>query len=91
MRAQRYGRIIFISSMAAFTGGILGPHYSASKAGLIGLTHALAVPLAPHGVAVNAVAPALIEPRCWRQTRGCKHSVNGSRLAGSDVPRKSRT
>jgi 3-oxoacyl-[acyl-carrier protein] reductase len=61
MREQRYGRIVLMSSVAAFTGGILGPHYTASKAGLIGLAHALAAPLAPHGVTVNAVAPALIE------------------------------
>lgn len=61
MRQQRYGRIVFMSSVAAFTGGILAPHYTASKAGLIGLAHALAAPLAPHGVTVNAVAPALIE------------------------------
>ncbi|HEX8035214.1 MAG TPA: SDR family NAD(P)-dependent oxidoreductase [Ktedonobacterales bacterium] len=60
MRNRRWGRIVFISSAAAFTGGIIGPHYTASKAALIGLAHALAKPLAPHGVTVNAVAPALI-------------------------------
>ena len=61
MRGREWGRMVFISSVAAFTGGIVGPHYTASKAGLIGLVHALAGPLAPHGVTVNAVAPALIE------------------------------
>jgi 3-oxoacyl-[acyl-carrier protein] reductase len=50
-----------MSSVAAFTGGILGPHYTASKAGLIGLARSLARALAPDGVTVNAVAPALIE------------------------------
>ena len=35
-------------------------HYAASKAGLLGLMHALSASLAPHGVTVNAVAPALI-------------------------------
>ena len=57
---RHWGRVIFVSSVAAFTGGIVGPHYAASKAGLLGLTHALAASLAPHGVTVNAVAPALI-------------------------------
>jgi 3-oxoacyl-[acyl-carrier protein] reductase len=52
--------VIFVSSVAAFTGGIVGPHYAASKAGLLGLMHSLATSLAPHGVTVNAVAPALI-------------------------------
>lgn len=60
MRDRGWGRVVLISSVAAFTGGIVGPHYTASKAALIGLMHALARPLAPYGVTVNAVAPALI-------------------------------
>jgi len=61
MHERKWGRMVFVSSVAAFTGGIVGAHYTTSKAGLIGLVHALAGPLAPHGVTVNAVAPALIE------------------------------
>jgi 3-oxoacyl-[acyl-carrier protein] reductase len=61
MRERGFGRILFISSVAAFTGGIIGPHYAASKAGLHGLAHFLAARLAPAGVTVNALAPALIE------------------------------
>lgn len=60
MRARGFGRVLFISSVAAFTGGLVGPHYAASKAGLHGLTHFLATRMAPHGVTVNALAPALI-------------------------------
>jgi 3-oxoacyl-[acyl-carrier protein] reductase len=60
MRERGFGRVVFVSSVAAFTGGIVGPHYAASKAGLLGLMHWLAASLAPHGVTVNAVAPALI-------------------------------
>jgi 3-oxoacyl-[acyl-carrier protein] reductase len=60
--AQRgWGRLLFISSVAGFTGGIVGPHYAASKAGLHGLTHHLAARVAEAGVTVNALAPALIE------------------------------
>jgi 3-oxoacyl-[acyl-carrier protein] reductase len=60
MRERRFGRVLFVSSVAAFTGGIVGPHYAASKAGLHGLTHFLASRVAPSGVTVNAIAPALI-------------------------------
>jgi 3-oxoacyl-[acyl-carrier protein] reductase len=60
MRDAGFGRILFISSVAAFTGGIVGPHYAASKSGLHGLTHFLASRLAASGVTVNALAPALV-------------------------------
>jgi len=60
MREKGFGRILFISSVAAFTGGIVGAHYAASKAGLHGLTHFLASRLAACGVTVNALAPALV-------------------------------
>jgi 3-oxoacyl-[acyl-carrier protein] reductase len=61
MRGRAFGRILFTSSVAALTGGIVGPHYAASKAGLHGLTHFLASRVARDGVTVNAIAPALIE------------------------------
>jgi 3-oxoacyl-[acyl-carrier protein] reductase len=60
MIERGYGRILFFSSVAAFTGGLVGPHYAASKAGLHGLTHHLASRVADEGVTVNAIAPALI-------------------------------
>ena len=61
MRARRWGRIINLSSVAAQTGGVTGPHYAASKAGLLGLTHSYARHLFKEGITVNAIAPALIE------------------------------
>jgi 3-oxoacyl-[acyl-carrier protein] reductase len=61
MRAKRWGRIINLSSIAAQTGGVTGPHYAASKAGLLGLTHSYARHLVKEGITVNAIAPALIE------------------------------
>jgi 3-oxoacyl-[acyl-carrier protein] reductase len=61
MRARRWGRIINLSSIAAQLGGVIGPHYAASKAGIIGLTHSYAALLAKEGITVNVIAPALIE------------------------------
>ncbi len=61
MMKRRWGRIVNISSIAGRTvPHIAGPHYAASKAGLIGLTRSLASDLAPFGVTVNCVAPGRI-------------------------------
>ncbi|MDP4506810.1 SDR family NAD(P)-dependent oxidoreductase [Nonomuraea turcica] len=61
MTERGFGRVLFMSSVAGFTGGIVGPQYAASKAGLHGLVHFLAARVAARGVTVNALAPALIE------------------------------
>jgi 3-oxoacyl-[acyl-carrier protein] reductase len=61
MRSRGWGRIMFLSSVAAQTGGMTGPHYAASKAGVLGLTHSYARHLFKEGITVNALAPALIE------------------------------
>ena len=66
MRAAKWGRIINLSSVAAQTGGVIGPHYAASKAGIHGLTHSYAAPLAKEGITVNTIAPALIDTEMMR-------------------------
>jgi len=60
MVTRRWGRIINISSVVASRGGRGQAHYAAAKAGLEGLTRALAIELAPRGILVNAVAPGVI-------------------------------
>jgi 3-oxoacyl-[acyl-carrier protein] reductase len=60
MLERGFGRIVLLSSVAAYTGGIIGPHYAASKAGLHGLAHSLSQFASGRGVTVNVVAPALI-------------------------------
>ena len=61
MIERGYGRVLFISSLAALRGGVVGPDYAASKAGLHGLTHFLAARVAAAGVTVNAIAPGFVE------------------------------
>jgi 3-oxoacyl-[acyl-carrier protein] reductase len=61
MRAAKWGRLINLSSIAAQTGGVIGPHYAASKAGILGLTRSYASQLAKDGITANAIAPGLIE------------------------------
>ena len=61
MMKQRYGRIINIASVAGVTGNVGQANYSASKAGVIGLTKATAKELAPRNITVNAIAPGFVE------------------------------
>jgi len=62
MKAQGYGRIVNISSTAGrMVSTLAGAHYTAAKAGLLGLTRAAAKELGPFGITVNAVCPGLID------------------------------
>jgi NAD(P)-dependent dehydrogenase (short-subunit alcohol dehydrogenase family) len=68
MREQRYGRIINISSSAGRMVSTLGgAHYTASKAGLLGLTRAAAKELGPFGITVNAICPGMIDTELTRE------------------------
>jgi NAD(P)-dependent dehydrogenase (short-subunit alcohol dehydrogenase family) len=60
MRERRWGRIINVSSMAGVIGAPRSTPYSASKAGIIGLTRALAMDVAAWGVTVNAICPGAL-------------------------------
>lgn len=61
MRQQKWGRIINIASQLAIKGGTGLSHYSAAKAGVVGLTKALALETAADNVLVNSIAPGPVE------------------------------
>src|SRR5204863_8716373 len=61
MRERGWGRIVQISSVFGAVSRAGRNAYSASKAGLIGLTRSMALELAPHGVTVNAILPGIFE------------------------------
>ncbi len=61
MREQRFGRLIFLSSMAAVNGGIVSTPYASSKAALLGMMRSYAAALIDLRITSNAIAPALVE------------------------------
>jgi len=90
MKAAHFGRIINIASIAARGGGVVGPHYAASKAGMVGLTRYAARELGGFGITVNAIAPAFIEDAGpfveWsgEQLAALKEKVMVSRIGNVD-------
>jgi NAD(P)-dependent dehydrogenase (short-subunit alcohol dehydrogenase family) len=86
MKAQNYGRIINISSSAGRTVSTLGgAHYTASKAGLLGLTRASAKELGQFGITVNAVCPGMIDTELTHEN--ATNELLTRLAAGYPVPR----
>lgn len=82
MASRGFGRIVLVSSVAAYTGGIIGAHYAASKAGLHGLMHSLSQQAAGDGVTVNVVAPALIDSDMLPADPQVREQLSGSLPVG---------
>jgi 3-oxoacyl-[acyl-carrier protein] reductase len=86
MRERKYGRIVNISSLAGRTVSTLGgAHYTASKAGLLGLTRAAAKELGKFGITVNAVCPGMIDTELTHEN--ATPEVLAQLAAGYPVPR----
>jgi 3-oxoacyl-[acyl-carrier protein] reductase len=84
MMKQRSGKIVNISSVVGLMGNVGQTNYSASKAGLIGLTKSAAKELAPRGITVNAVAPGFIETE---MTKNLNEQVKENFLTGIPLKR----
>jgi 3-oxoacyl-[acyl-carrier protein] reductase len=85
LRKSGAGSIVNIGGMSAHTGAAGRPHVVAAKAGLVGLTRALAHDLAPHGVTVNCVVPGLIETRRRSPSAHRSESALGRRGTPEEV------
>jgi 3-oxoacyl-[acyl-carrier protein] reductase len=82
MKAQRYGKIINISSNFAMGGAGFASHYASAKSALSGLVKSWARELAPFNIMVNAVAPGILETDLTRNSIG----VERIRAMAKDVP-----
>ena len=83
MMRQRYGRIIGITSVVGVTGNAGQANYAASKAGMIGMSKALAQEVASRGITVNCVAPGFIESAMTGKLNEKQHeSILGTIPAG---------
>jgi NAD(P)-dependent dehydrogenase (short-subunit alcohol dehydrogenase family) len=85
MIEARWGRMVTISSSSAQSGAARMAHYVASKSGVIGLTKALALELAPHGITVNTIPPGMIDTPMLRRAEAAKSLAN-SGPSGRESP-----
>jgi len=81
MLEARWGRMVTISSSSAQSGAARMAHYVASKGGVIGLTKALALELAPHGITVNTIPPGMIDTPMLRRAEADGDLMNLGKLA----------
>ena len=81
-----WGRMVTISSSSAQSGAPLMAHYVASKAGVIGLTKALALELARHGITVNCIPPGMIDTPMLRHAEAAGKVGKLEKIAARVIP-----
>ncbi|MGH7133077.1 MAG: SDR family NAD(P)-dependent oxidoreductase [Phycisphaerales bacterium] len=86
MLAARWGRMVTISSSSAQSGAPRMAHYVASKGGVIALTKALALDLAPHGITVNNIPPGMIDTPMLRRAEADGNVANLAKIAPRLIP-----
>jgi 2-hydroxycyclohexanecarboxyl-CoA dehydrogenase len=86
MLEARWGRMVTISSSSAQSGSPYMAHYVASKAGVIGLTKALALELARHGITVNCIPPGMIDTPMLRNAEAAGNIGKLEKLAARMIP-----
>jgi 2-hydroxycyclohexanecarboxyl-CoA dehydrogenase len=86
MLAARWGRMVTISSSSAQAGAWRMAHYVASKAGVVGLTKALALDLGTHGITVNTITPGMIDTPMLRRASAGGDISALEKLAKSRIP-----
>ena len=86
MLAARWGRMVTISSSSAQSGAPRMAHYVASKGGVIALTKALALELAPHGITVNNIPPGMIDTPMLRRAEADGNVGNLEKIAPRVIP-----
>lgn len=75
MRAQKQGNIINMASSRAFMSEPDTEAYSASKGGIIALTHSLAISLGQYGIRVNSISPGWIDVSSWKKSSVAKQDI----------------
>ena len=86
MLEARWGRMVTISSSSAQSGAPRMAHYVASKGGVIALTKALALELAPHGITVNNIPPGMIDTPMLRRAEADGDVANLEKIAPRVIP-----
>ena len=86
MLEAHWGRMITISSSSAQSGAMRRAHYVAAKGGVIALTKALALELAPHGITVNCIPPGVIDTPMLRRAEAAGDVAKLEKLAARAIP-----